>query len=57
MKFGDLFLPKIARSDPKVRLDAVQKEGNIELLKQVMEKDDDPQVREAAKMRVVQLRD
>ena len=57
MKFGDLFLPKIARSDPKVRLAAVQKEENIELLKQVQEKDDDPQVREAARMRVAEIQD
>lgn len=48
MKFGDLFLPKIARSDPKVRKEAVLKETNPGLLKQVSEKDDDPEVRKLA---------
>ena len=48
MKFGDLFLPKIARSDPEVRKKAVLKEKNVGLLKQVSEKDEDPEVRRLA---------
>jgi len=48
MKLGDLFLPKIARSDPEVRKEAVLKEKNPGLLKQVSEKDDDPEVRQLA---------
>jgi len=48
MKFGDLFLPKIARSDPEVRKKAVLKEKNVGLLKQVSEKDTDPEVRRLA---------
>ena len=55
MKFRDLFMPKIARSDPNVRIQAVQEESNRELLKQVVEKDKDPQVRNAAKERLTQL--
>jgi len=55
MKFSDLFLPKIARSDPKVRKDAVQKEENVELLKKVMEKDSDPEVRSLAQQRLSEL--
>lgn len=55
MKFSDLFLPKIARSDPKVRIAAVRQEEDIQLLKKVQENDEDPQVREAARMRVVHL--
>jgi hypothetical protein len=55
MKFRDLFLPKIARSDPEVRKEAVKEEINRELLKQVVEKDDSPEVREAAKLRLQQL--
>ena len=48
MKIGDLFLPKIARSDPEIRKKAVLKEKNIGLLKQVSEKDADPEVRKLA---------
>ena len=48
MKFGDLFLPKIARSDPETRKKAVLKERNVGLLKQVSEKDADPEVRALA---------
>lgn len=55
MKFRDLFLPKIARSDPKVRKEAVETEINRELLKQVIEKDSHPEVREAAETRLQEL--
>jgi hypothetical protein len=55
MKFSDLFLPKIARSDPKVRKNAVKAESNKELLKQVIKKDSHPEVREAAKNRLKEL--
>ena len=55
MKFKDLFLPKIARSDPNVRIEAVKEEINRELLKQVVEQDDNSAVREAAKSRLQQL--
>lgn len=55
MKFRDLFLPKIARSDPKVRKEAVKAEINRELLKQVIKKDSHPEVREAAQNRLKEL--
>ena len=55
MKFGDLFLPKINRSDPKVRLKAVLKEEHVPLLQQVAEKDQSQEVREAAKKRLAEL--
>jgi hypothetical protein len=55
MKFRDLFLPKIVRSDPKVRKQAVEAESNRELLKQVIEKDSHPEVREAAETRLQEL--
>jgi hypothetical protein len=55
MKFKDIFLPRIARSDPKVRKEAVKSEINRELLKQVLEKDSHPEVREAAKTRLQEL--
>ncbi len=56
MKFSDIFLPKIARSDPEVRKKAVENESNVELLKQVVEKDSDSGVRELAKNRIEELR-
>jgi hypothetical protein len=56
MKFKDIFLPKIARSDPEVRKEAVQSEINVELLKQVIEKDTDPDVRRLAQDRISELR-
>lgn len=56
MKFSDIFLPKIARSDPEVRKQAVENEINVELLKQVIEKDSDQGVRELARKRIEELR-
>ena len=56
MKFRDLFLPKIARSDPEIRKEAVRQEVNVELLKQVIEKDSDPEVRRLAQERIRGLR-
>jgi len=56
MKFKDFFLPKIARSDPEVRKEAVRQEINVELLKQVVEKDNDPEIRRLAKERIRALR-
>jgi hypothetical protein len=55
MKFSDLFLPKIARSDPEVRKKAVMKEKNPGLLKQVGKKDTDPEVRRLALKRLKAL--
>ncbi len=55
MKFGDLFLPKIARSDPGVRKEAVLKESDAQLLKNVAKKDESQQVRAAAKERLQEI--
>jgi hypothetical protein len=55
MKFSDLFLPKIARSDPEVRKKAVLKEKDPGLLKQVGKKDSDPEVRRLALQRLEAL--
>jgi hypothetical protein len=52
MKFRDLFLPKLAHSDPKVRMEAVASEQNVEVLKKVSQNDDDAAVREFARKRV-----
>ena len=55
MKLRDFFLPKIARSDPEVRKQAVLEEENAELLKNVSEKDDNPEVRKLARQRLEQV--
>ncbi len=55
MKFRDFFLPKIAHSNPEVRIGAVQSEENTELLQQVIANDDDPRVVEAARKRLEAL--
>lgn len=55
MKFSDLFLPKIARSDPEVRIKAVQRESNVELLRKVTENDSDPRVVKTARKRIQAL--
>jgi len=56
MNFKDLFLPKIARSDPEVRKAAVREEVNVELLKQLVQKESDPEVIDVAKKRIEELR-
>ena len=55
MKLGDLFLPKIARSDPKVREKAVLKCEDKDLLKRVIDNDADEQVRKVAQQRLEAL--
>lgn len=56
MKLSDLFLPKIAHSNPEVRKKAVQKEKNPVLLKNVIKNDSDPKVRELAEMRLKEVK-
>lgn len=51
----DIFLPKILRSDPKVRIAAIQGEKNFELLKNVTNNDSDPEVRRSALKRLQKL--
>jgi len=55
MKFRDLFLPKLAHSDPKVRKKAVLKEKDSNILKKVIENDKNPDVRRAANRRLKDL--
>ncbi|HDI60103.1 MAG TPA: hypothetical protein ENF48_07110 [Desulfobacteraceae bacterium] len=55
MKLSDLFVPKIARSDPKVRKKAVAQESNPVVLKKVVENDSDPGVRQAAQQRLEEI--
>ena len=55
MKFRDLFLPKIARSDPKVRAEAVREINDAAILKKVIENDESEEVREVARNRLDSL--
>ena len=55
MKFRDLFLPKIAHSNPEVRMKAIETEENVELLKKVKQNDSDPRVVKAAQKRIEAL--
>lgn len=55
MKFSDLFIPKIAQSDPKVREQAVLKCKDIELLKRVIANEKDERVRRVAEQRIQAL--
>lgn len=55
MGFKDLFLPKIAHSNPEVRKKAVKKEDDQNLLKKVIENDSDPDVRQTAKARLQEI--
>ncbi len=52
MKFSDFFIPKIARSDPKVREQAVLECQDKDLLKRVIQNDKDEHVRQVAKQRL-----
>lgn len=56
MKFSDLFLPKIQRSDPESRKAAVKNSNDVNLLRQVIEKDVDPGVCREAKRRLGEIR-
>lgn len=55
MKFRDIFLPKIVRSDPEVRKKAVLEEGNQDVLKKVIQNDSDEEVRQAARERLQRI--
>ncbi len=56
MKIGDLFLPKIARSDPRTREEAVLKCQDKDLLARVVQNDKDERVRKVAQERLKELR-
>jgi hypothetical protein len=55
MRFIDLFLPKIARSNPEVRKKAVMQEQKKEVLIKVIQNDPDREVRHAARRRLQRL--
>jgi len=55
MKLRDLFLPKIARSNPAVRKKAVMKENDKGMLIKIIQNDADRTVRQAARKRLQRL--
>lgn len=55
MALRDLFVPKLAHSNPEVRKKAVLKQRDPGILKQVIEKDQDPKVVKTAKQRLKEL--
>jgi hypothetical protein len=57
MKFSDFFIPKIARSDPKVREKAIIACKDKELLKRVIQHEKDENVRQVAKQCLEDLMD
>jgi hypothetical protein len=55
MKLRDLFLPKLAQSNPHVRKKAVMKETDKGVLIKVIQNDSDRDVRQAARKRLQRL--
>ena len=55
MAFRDLFLPKLAHSNPEVRKKAVMQESDVALLQRVIDNDKDPEVVETARRRLSEL--
>jgi len=55
MAFKDLFVPRIAHSNPEVRKKAVMKTRDRNLLRQVIANDKDAAVRELASRRLQEL--
>ncbi len=52
MKFRDLFVPRWQHSDPQVRIKALDRVKYPSMLEQIAEKDEDPEVREAAALKL-----
>ncbi len=55
MKFQGLFVPRWQHSNPEVRRRAVMKLKDTRLLHQILDKDEDEQVRLAAKDRLAEI--
>ena len=56
MKFSDIFVPRWQNSNPDVRIKAVNKLKDVKLLAQIVEKDENEGVREAASNRLNTLK-
>ena len=55
MKFSDLFIPRWRNSNPEVRIKAIEKIDDINLLKQISERDEHAMVRDVAADRIAKL--
>ena len=55
MKFSDLFIPRWRNSNPDVRIKAIEKLDDINLLKQISERDEHAMVRDVAADRIAKL--
>jgi len=55
MKFSDIFVPRWQNSNPEVRKRAIERLKDIKLLQQIAEKDEDPDVSQAAAIRLESL--
>ena len=55
MGFKDLFVPKLAHSNPEIRKKAVLKQKDPGVLKQVIEKDRDASVVSTAQQRLKEI--
>ena len=52
MKFSDIFVPRWKNSNQEIRMQAVERIKDIKLLEQIANKDEDPMVCEAARLRM-----
>lgn len=55
MKFSDIFVPRWQNSNPEVRKRALERIKDVKLLGQIAEKDEDPGVSQAARLRLESL--
>lgn len=55
MKFSDIFVPRWQNSNPSVRMRAIERLKDIKLLEQIADKDEDPGVCQAARLRLESL--
>jgi hypothetical protein len=55
MKFSDIFVPRWQNSNPEIRKRAIERLKDIKLLQQIAENDEDPDVCQAAAIRLDSL--
>ena len=55
MRFSDFFVPKYLHSNPKVRIKFINNTTDLKLLEQMIEKDEDDTVVQAARDRIQAL--
>ena len=55
MRFSDIFVPRWQNSNPQIRIKAINRLKDRTLLSQIVDKDDDVEVREVAAARLKSL--